>query len=657
MVDQTTDPQQVIKDKIATLQQQIQNAQQAGYTAGDNRQIPANVLNAPTQTTQPATSTFGASAGNTQGFQFGNVLQTAIDRMNTIQPLTQARQLLMKNIYDSPLSAQDIASLPPEYQKMVQTGDKQEMEFGLRMLNDQISNRTGTLDQSINYLTTQYTASQKALTDSKDALITHITDIQKQWEAQGYDPTTSLQKAQQSLSLLYSKDQLAQLGMNFPDIANITGLQSSVTGNSSTGYNFTGTYSASDIANAIKQAESGGASGAQGASGETGAFQFMPETWNNYSQEYSQANGLTGALPNTPENQQKVAEWKIQQWLNQGMQPDQIASMWNHGDPNYKGVVGTNTQTGVAYDTPSYVNKVMQQLGATQTQQPTSQPTAQYDDLLVGKTQAQQDYFNNLSPDEQSLLKQIIQGTALISDVAAGMGGAATRKRLLAEAQQIDPTFSENVNKRRYEFQKSWYNPTAKPFLTRTSINTAMGHAAQAYTDFQAIDNGTIQKYNSLKNMFSKETGNQNVINFQYDVTQLASEIAAAYKGGAPTDQETQKEFDVLTANMSPAQGKGVFDRAAKLMSSKVTSMAEEYKGAMGKYPDDPIVQDFALQELQTAGVDITPITNVLKGQGYDVSQYETGGQKFSIKAPDGNTYNFKDQSSLDKFKKEVGIQ
>ena len=85
MVDQT-DPQQVIKDKIATLQQQIQNAQQAGYTAGDNRQIPANVLNAPTQTTQPTTSTFGADAGNTQGFQFGNVLQTAIDRMNTIQP-------------------------------------------------------------------------------------------------------------------------------------------------------------------------------------------------------------------------------------------------------------------------------------------------------------------------------------------------------------------------------------------------------------------------------------------------------------------------------------------------------------------------------------------------------------------------------------------
>ena len=53
----------------------------------------------------------------------------------------------------------------------------------------------------------------------------------------------------------------------------------------------------------------------------------------------------------------------------------------------------------------------------------------------------------------------------------------------------------------------------------------------------------------------------------------------------------------------------------------------------------------------------IALFTSILKSQGYDVSNYETGGVKFSVKAPDGNTYNFKDQSSLDKFKKEVGIQ
>lgn len=201
MVDQTTDPQQVIKDKIATLQQQIQNAQQAGYTAGDNRQIPANVLNAPTQTTQPATSTFGASAGNTQGFQFGNVLQTAIDRMNTIQPLTQARQLLMKNIYDSPLTPDEIKQLPQEYQTMVSTGDKQEQEMGLRLLNDSISNRTGTLDQSINYLTNQYTQSQANLETTRQDAIKNVISFVGQYGSQA--PT--------AMKTLYGDKYIAQL--------------------------------------------------------------------------------------------------------------------------------------------------------------------------------------------------------------------------------------------------------------------------------------------------------------------------------------------------------------------------------------------------------------------------------------------------------------
>ena len=642
MVDQTTtDPQQAIKDQIAALQQQVYNAQQAGYGQGGQnagQQIPANVLNAPTQTTQPTTSTFGADAGNTQGFQFGNILQTAIDRMNTIQPLTQARQLLMKNIYDTPLTPDEIKQLPQEYQTMVSTGDKQEQEMGLRLLNDQISNRTGTLDQSINYLTTQYTNSQAALATAKDTLNTHLLDLQKQWQAQGYDPNTSLQKAQQSLSLLYSKDQLAQLGVNFPEFSFLA--DTGASGTSGTGGATITSPSGTSYDMSTYASDPNYATDFQNTLNSIGKLNTPQDITNYISQ--TQGSPITADMVTSASQQYGVGWEELLALTKKECNLGTSAVCQNNNNPG--GITWTQayqdshpgTSKGSARPASeggNYVkfNTLQDGMNATAEQlanRKSTPTTSQYADLLKGKTQAQQNYFNSLAPNEQSLLNQVITGSALISDVAAGMGGAAARQRLLSEAQQVDPTFSENVNKRRYQFQQSWFNPTAAPFKTRTSINTALGHMAQAYTDFQSIDNQTIMKYNSLANMLSKETGNSAVTNFNYDITQLATEIAAAYQNGTqPGEQQINDEKNALVASFSPSQGKGVFDRAAKLLSSKITSTAEEYKGAMGTYPIDPIVQPTALQELQTSGVNIAPIVDVLKNQGYDVSGFATQSQ------------------------------
>lgn len=118
------------------------------------------------------------------------------------------------------------------------------------------------------------------------------------------------------------------------------------------------------IVDAIKQTESSGNYNVKGASGETGAYQFMPSTWSAYSKEYSKATGEPISAQ-TPENQDKVAQWKVQQWLDKGYDAKQIASMWNAGEgrpdawKNWKGV----NALGVAYDTPAYVKKVLSNLG------------------------------------------------------------------------------------------------------------------------------------------------------------------------------------------------------------------------------------------------------------------------------------------------------
>jgi len=115
------------------------------------------------------------------------------------------------------------------------------------------------------------------------------------------------------------------------------------------------TYNAESIANAIKQVESQGNYQARGGSGETGAYQFMPNTWRQWAGEFL---GNPNA-PQTPENQDYVAVAKVQSLIDQGYGPQEIALIWNGGTPKVK--KGVN-KYGVAYNSGSYANKVLSQL-------------------------------------------------------------------------------------------------------------------------------------------------------------------------------------------------------------------------------------------------------------------------------------------------------
>jgi len=118
-----------------------------------------------------------------------------------------------------------------------------------------------------------------------------------------------------------------------------------------------GNASASTIANAIKTVESQGNYNAKGASGESGAYQFMPSTWKQWAGEYL---GDPNA-PLTRENQDFVAQSKINSLLEQGYNPEQIALIWNGGTPKRK--AGVN-KYGVQYDSGAYADKVLQTLTA-----------------------------------------------------------------------------------------------------------------------------------------------------------------------------------------------------------------------------------------------------------------------------------------------------
>ncbi len=108
------------------------------------------------------------------------------------------------------------------------------------------------------------------------------------------------------------------------------------------------------LMNAIKQVESGGRYGAKGASGEKGAYQFMESSWKAWAKKYLGKE----TAPMTPANQDKVALGEIKRLLAQGYSPEEVALIWNGGQPKAK--AGVN-QFGVKYDSGDYAKKVTEE--------------------------------------------------------------------------------------------------------------------------------------------------------------------------------------------------------------------------------------------------------------------------------------------------------
>lgn len=118
-----------------------------------------------------------------------------------------------------------------------------------------------------------------------------------------------------------------------------------------------------NLVSAIGRAETGDSSPEaytkSGESGEYGRYQFMPNTWKEWS-------GKILKDPNAPmtiENQNKVAYETVKAWKAEGLTPAQIASRWNSGDENkykqgWKGTVTLPSGKQVEYDTPTYTQKV-----------------------------------------------------------------------------------------------------------------------------------------------------------------------------------------------------------------------------------------------------------------------------------------------------------
>ena len=261
----------------------------------------------------------------------------------------------------------------------------------------------------------------------------------------------------------------------------------------------------------------------------------------------------------------------------------------------------------------------------------------QYKDVLEGKTPEQISAFNSLSEINKSNVSQLLSGKALLSDLMSSRGvtGSAARQKLLELAQKVDPTFSENTNKIRYNYNKDWSDATTNIGKTKVSINTALNHLADVSEYSKALTPSDLQIINKTKNWWNAETGNTAITNLQFGLTQLASEIATVYKGGtAPSDEEVNAQKAVLGTQFSKNQLEGIYDTAAQFLSGKISSLNYNYKSTMGTNPTQPVIDPDTRQNLINSGIDANKISadpnqKTIKINGVDaqVGQIYTNAQ------------------------------
>jgi hypothetical protein len=179
----------------------------------------------PTQPTQPPPQQSTSQQQPTGGpgdpnasSEFSNFMSTMKDKLNANNQLATNRALLMTAMYDRPLTQQELSQLPPETAQLVQSGDKNMLEFQIRLLNDQIQGRTQTLDQAVNYLTTAYQDDLKNAETQKNDM---LSVVDKLVAAYGSKAGAALQQLYTPQQLQVLKDQfgITPENLSIPTIA------------------------------------------------------------------------------------------------------------------------------------------------------------------------------------------------------------------------------------------------------------------------------------------------------------------------------------------------------------------------------------------------------------------------------------------------------
>lgn len=128
---------------------------------------PQPAQNTPTNTSDPT----GLDDGSY--LQLMNGLNSSLQQNNTL--VTQ-KNFIQKQLFDQPLSPDEIKQLPPDMQTVISSGNRDQMQLQLKIINDSLQGRNDSVAKSIGFLTTGYQQNETNTRDAITSLETYATN-------------------------------------------------------------------------------------------------------------------------------------------------------------------------------------------------------------------------------------------------------------------------------------------------------------------------------------------------------------------------------------------------------------------------------------------------------------------------------------------------
>jgi hypothetical protein len=239
--------------------------------------------------------------------------------------------------------------------------------------------------------------------------------------------------------------------------------------------------------------------------------------------------------------------------------------------------------------------------------------------------------------------------TASAKDSLVDMiGNYKLNPMMLSRMMAKHPEVIGAVNSKYPDWDQTTYNAKNKMVSSMASgpegktldaINTAMGHIKNLDDAIDALHNGNVTALNNIGKIYNMNfAGKTPEAAFQLIVHRVGPEIANAYipgGGGQGERMADEKDFDV---NLPPQTLHNNAAITVNMLRSKIGAIENRYKNIVGRDDFDKYLTPEAKASLQK----MAP-----QGGG------GTGGS-FSVKAPNGKTYHFKDQASADAFKAKL---
>ena len=225
----------------------------------------------------------------------------------------------------------------------------------------------------------------------------------------------------------------------------------------------------------------------------------------------------------------------------------------------------------------------------------------------------------NLDPSTAAAVRLIGDGKADFSTFTR-RSTPGYKQQLAAAVAAYNPNFDQNTFKVRGKEETAFTSGSQGQQLT--AINTAREHMKTFKDTADALNNGNVLLANKVGNWLGTQFGSDKATNFNVARSAFAGEVGKAFAGANVGVEDRRELIDKINAASSWGQLKGYADTADKLLEGKQKSLKESYQQGMEGKPN-------------------------FGG--------EAGG--FSVKAPNGKTYTFKDQQSRDNFKKAARIQ